>query len=318
MQQEIFDQSNKLTFLDDFDAELKKRRVAMYSVDAIKKAADVEKIYVLVPEAKSSLNALDRLFQLGGELDTPQGMCLVGPSGVGKTQLFKYFCESLPKSALYSDDMAAIGIRVPSKVKTGFLIQNLLNAIRYPLSSGSKKQLYMRRFILFEALIQAKTRLLWVDEAQHLMWTPRTGSAYDTENDALEFLRELIDNCRISLVLAGTNALDALPTSSAHLASRMPTRHEINTFNADNMWAGFVYAFVDACKNYDISFLKNEWAIIRCHMATDGNLRSFKRLIVEAILISFDSDLKEINQNTLKLAFERTFGDASLKQNPFI
>src|SRR5256885_12380272 len=84
-------------------------------------------------------------------------------------------CSSdLPNSALFAQGMAAISVRVQNKPRTSHLVQAILNAIRYPFNSGSARQLYMRRSLLFDALKNYKTRLIWLDEAQHLLYQRRS------------------------------------------------------------------------------------------------------------------------------------------------
>src|SRR5256885_9859268 len=100
------------------DELLEARRLATYSVNALRVAKSVDRTFVLFPAAVQALTSLDRLFQLGTEFNMPQGMRLVGPSGVGKTASFEYFRASLPNSALFAQGMAAISVRVQNKPRT--------------------------------------------------------------------------------------------------------------------------------------------------------------------------------------------------------
>lgn len=95
-----FDQSMQFDAIASDDELLEARRLATYSVNALRVAKSVDRTFVLFPAAVQALTSLDRLFQLGTEFNMPQGMRLVGPSGVGKTASFEYFRASLPNSAL--------------------------------------------------------------------------------------------------------------------------------------------------------------------------------------------------------------------------
>jgi len=313
----IFNQSKQLDLADEEQQTLEARRLNTYSVEALRIAAEADRAFVLFPNAVHTLKALDRLFQLGTEFTTPQGMYLVGPSGVGKTATFNYFQASLPKSALFSNGSAAIGMRLQSRPKVGHLIQGLLRAVKYPFSTGSGKQLYLRRFILFEALKSSRTRLIWLDEAQHLLFKRPSVVSNEIEGEATEFLRELIDVCNISVVLAGTDELDRLSELAPHLASRISVREEMKCFQADINWIAFVRAFARNCQSLDLSYVNNPNEAMLLHLATAGNLRAFKRLLTEVILISVDSG-KRVNQETLSIAFQRVFGMATMRSNPFV
>ncbi|MEX8195318.1 TniB family NTP-binding protein [Comamonas guangdongensis] len=317
-QNKVFDQSMQLDAPDPEQLALDARRLSTYSVGALRVATEADRAFVLFPDAVRALKALDRLFQLGTEFSMPQGMCLVGPSGVGKTASFRYFQASLPQSALFSQDFAAIGMRMQSKPKTGHLVQGILKALKYPFAGGSGKQLYMRRFLLFDALKNCRTRLIWIDEAHHLLYPRRTSASNEWENDATEFLRELMDECNISLVLAGTSELDTLPDAASHLASRVPIREEMKNFPSDGNWVGFVRAFAKQCRSFDLGYVHAPEVAMRLHLATEGNLRAFKRLMTEAILVAFDGGSSAVDKDAFSSAFQRVFGEATLRSNPFV
>lgn len=313
----VFEQSTRFDPPDEDSIALEARRLSTYSVDALRAAKEVDRAFVLFPGVSRTLKALDRLFQLGTEFRMPQGMCLIGPSGVGKSATFEYFQASLPTSALFSQDFAALAIRVQSRPKTGQLIHGMLNAIHYPFSAGSNKQLYMRRYLLFDALKSYKTRLIWLDEAHHLIFQNRS-TTKEWESESTEFLRELMDECKISLVLAGTSELDNLKNVADHLASRVTIREEMTNFSADVNWLGFVRAFVKQCRSFDLSYINDTDVGMRLHLASNGNLRSTKRLITEAVLISFDSGNMSLNRESFSLGFQRVFGESTMRSNPFV
>ncbi len=88
--------------LDPIDLQIQTRRIEVYSPRALQIAAQVERIYIFYTGFSQAMNAMDRLFQLAGAFEMPQGMLLQGESGVGKTAIFKYFRKSLPSSNLGS------------------------------------------------------------------------------------------------------------------------------------------------------------------------------------------------------------------------
>ena len=80
-----FTESLALDGPDQHEAETNARRLQTYSVDALRVAAQIERVYVNHTAFAAGLKTLDRLFQLGTELETPQGCRLIGPPGSGKT-----------------------------------------------------------------------------------------------------------------------------------------------------------------------------------------------------------------------------------------
>lgn len=164
-----FSESLEPDSLQSIDPTTHERRLKTYSLDALRVAADLERIFVKHPQFNQIIDSLDRLFQLGTELETPLGFRLVGPPGVGKSAAFAYFRKTLPPSTFFDKPSAALEIRVPKKPHAGVLIKALLRAVEYPFSEGTYKQLYARRAVVFEALRAKGTRLLWIDEAHHLI-----------------------------------------------------------------------------------------------------------------------------------------------------
>ena len=314
---ETFTESLALDGPDQHQAETILRRLTTYSVDALRVAAQVERIYVNHPAFSSGLKTLDRLFQLGTELETPQGYVLIGPPGSGKTALFRYFRESLPRSSLFSGSYGAIGLRVPKRPLPGLLIREFLRILKYPFAGGSYKQLYERRHLVFEAVRSNGTRLVWLDEAHHLLPKHASRQIEHDETESIELLRELMDECKVSLVLAGSGELDNLKSIAPHLITRVAGRDALDVFKLDGNWLGFLKAFSAQSTSFDISVIEDRTLAKLLHMATEGNLRPFKQLILEAVLIAYDANDLRLTQDHIRAAFVLVFGHASTRSNSF-
>lgn len=312
-----FSESLEPDSLQSMDPTTHQRRLKTYSLDALRAAADAERIFVKHPQFNQVIDALDRLFQLGTELETPLGFRLVGPPGVGKSAAFAYFRKTLPPSTFFDKPSAALEIRVPKKPHAGVVIKALLRAVEYPFSEGTYKQLYARRAVVFEALQAKGTRLLWIDEAHHLIIRRGSGDFRQDEGDASEFLRELVDRCRCAIVLAGSNELDDLPVALAHLASRVPGRLLLDPFPMDPSWAGFIEAFCSNPLKVNIGLLRSPSLMAALHIATGGNLRLFRQLMIEAVLLAVQEQQKDLDIGTLSKAYDLAFG-VPTRSNPFV
>lgn len=313
-----FEDSLALDALDKEEVEIQTRRLQTYSVESLRAGVAVERVFVAHPKFALAVRMLDRLFQLGSEMETPQGACLVGPPGVGKTAVYKYFCGTMPTSSLFEPGTGAIGIRIPIRPISGQLIRALLQALAYPFSSGSYTQLYNRRLVVFEAIKSKGTRLLWLDEAHHLIPRRPDGSLNNYEGDATEFLRELIDESQVSMVLSGSEALDDLPKSLPHLASRISGRETLDAFALDATWLAFLNAFSKQVSVLNTSIICDRGVAMQLHKATDGNPRRFKQLMVEATLVAHEAGRDTLDIPTLKAAYALVFGSAAAKSCPFV
>ena len=83
------------------------------------------------------------------------------------------------------------------------------------------------------------------------------------------------------------------------------------------MWQGFVRAFVRQSKGIDIGLLAEKDEAMRMQKATTGNLRAFKRLVTEAVLIAADTGVTQIGTEHLRTAFDRVYGKHASLGNPY-
>ena len=314
---EKFEASLNLDMMSVEEIEIQHRRIAFYSVEALKAAIVIDKIHLTHPDFKRSLNAMDRIFQLAPEMDMAQGMLLSGPTGVGKTAVFKYFRDSLPASNLFAPGYGALGLRCPLRPTVGFFIGTLLRAYKFPFSNGTERQLYARRSIVFDAIREKKTRLMFIDEAGGFLNVKTQTSIQFGETDVSDFIREMIDECGMGVVLATSSSVDSLDGLDSSLASRITVRQTLREFKPDIEWLGVLSAFAKQCNSYDLSFIQTPVIANELHNATNGNLRVLKRLMIESVLIGVDSGKMALDQEVLARAFDLIFGNSAGRTNVF-
>jgi len=309
--------SPSLEQLDPEDIEINARRIAVYSPEALKVAADVDRIYVSHPGFTSALKAFDRLFQIAGEFEMPQGMVIECPTGVGKTSVFRYFRDALPSSNLFSPGLGALGIRSTSRPTPGYLIKSLLWAYRYPFSSGGETQLYARRGVLIDLIRQKGTRLLFIDEATGLIEKLSNREPSRGESEVTDLLREIVDECRIALVLSTHHGGSVFDRVDPSLSSRITVRIRLDNFKPDQFWLGLLKSYVKQSSRFDLTAIEDPVVAKRLHLASSGNLRQLKRLLTEAVLIAVAQEKAELDPQILVQAFNEINGAASEKTNVF-
>lgn len=303
--------------VDEEDREIRVRRLFMYSEDALIIAESVELIHVAHDDFKHGLLGFDRVFQLSRRLQTPNGVLLLGATGTGKTTLIRYFVGSLPQSSLFEAGSGAIAIRLQHRPTPGSTISVLLAAIKYPFPQVNANTIYQKRDVLIDALKQKGTRELLVDESQHLATQVRyRGVSPGEHTKATDLLCQLMDEAGLGLVLCARDGFDLEHVDPA-LASRVSVRLQLRNFPAGAAWTGFVRAFCKASKRFDLSFLESDEQCGLLHLATDGNLRSFKRLVTEAVLVAVDQGAQKLTAEVLSLAFERVQGRSTPRINPY-
>ena len=218
---------------------------------------------------------------------------------------------------LFAPGLGVIGFRSCSRPTVGFLIRSLLSAYRYPFISGGETQMYARRGVLIDLIRQKGTRLLFIDEAAGLLTKPTHSRTQKSETEPTDLLREIGDACQISLVLASAECLDAIDQLDPALSQRISVRTELKNFLADGQWLGFLRAYVKQCDVFDLAIITDNSVAKRMHLTTNGNLRQFKRLITEAVLLAVDANRESISVEDLSVAFPLVNGQACGKENVF-
>lgn len=312
--------SNEIQDIDAPDAEeveLKKRRISVYSTQALKSAAAVDRLYVNHPGFAQAIQALDRVFQIAGKFEMQQGITIEGPPGVGKTSVYRYFRRTVPSSNLFAQGMGIVGVRGIKRTTIGYLIRALLKAYKYPFSSGTEAQLYARRGILIDLIREKGTRILFIDESSAMLTKGAHRSASQHETDVTDLLREILDECGIGVVLASYGGDASLKLTDNALASRMSVRCRLEEFGCDIPWHGLLHAFASQCTEFDLGFIKDRSIGKLLHASSMGNIRDLKRLLTEAVLIATDEKQLTLNSKILGKAFNEVKGRGHDSPNPF-
>ena len=300
------------------DKDIMVRRLQMYSEKALEIGAQIDQIFVSHPAFKEALAGLDRIFQLARKVDMPQGMRLMGPSGTGKTSLLKYFRQSLPKSSLFADGLGAVYMRVPMRVSTPFMIGSLLRQYGYPFRRITWDTYEQRITVLLDAVRQKGTKLIMIDEAQNLA-PQRVGRKPSREEGTspTDFIRLLMDEASVGVVLAGVGALEDFAEFDAALSNRVVGCYRLAMFNYDKTWIRLIKGLVQQSQQFDICILLEPDVNRKLYKATEGGLRNLKRLVTEMVLISVDSGAGAVKIEHLSRAYSLVNGPAFDKGNPF-
>lgn len=300
----------------DEERQIRARRMAMYSIKAVTTAREVARKYILFPELKAVLAAFDRVYQLSRDLGIPQGVLLTGPPGSSKTSVAEYFMRSLPPASDVVEGFGALYLRMRASASAGFIVSQVLSAVRHPFTNVRPDRLASMRDIACEAMLHKGTRLIFVDEAHSLALRGRVRIADDRESTAGNLLRELMDRAGIALVFLANQQLQDLEHVDKALADRVSVRMRLNHFGNDSVWAAFLGEMAKV-QAIDMTLLAEPSVRSATHAATGGCRRALKRLITEAVLIAVDDNASKVTLAHLRLAFQRTNGPGNVVPNPY-
>jgi hypothetical protein len=299
------------------DAAIAARRQLMYSEKALVTALPIDDLFVSHPEFAEALAGLDRIFQLATRVSMPHGMRLIGPSGAGKTSFLQYFQRSLPQSTLFSVGLGAIYVRVPERVTTAYLVGALMRQFGY-VHKRVSHDMEDRSTILREAIRQKGTRLIMLDEAHNLIpKTYRGRPSRDGGTSPTDLLRQLMDQAKVGVVLAGTNELDAIGELDKSLGNRSVGRFTLSHFNYDTNWIRLLMGLIQQISEIDFSILLEPDVSKVLHKSTCGNLRSLKRMATEIGLVTVDAGAERVELIHIEKAHLMIYGAACQTGNPF-
>jgi len=305
---------------DEEARQIAARRMFMYSQDALLAADEVDRKYVLFPDLKVGLAALDRAYQLALRISRPQGILISGPPGSSKTSLSEYFQRSLPASNDIVESSGALSVRLRSNPCAGAIVSLLLRAVRHPFTAVRKGRFDSMRDIAFEALQQLGTRVIFIDQAhvleQSVRKSPRSQRG-SVETTASEVLRDLMDETGIALVFLATDSFGGLERVDESLADRVSVRLNLKHFEDDGTWRQFLIEIGSRTKCIDFKILLDSEFAKLTHRAVLGNRRRTKLLLTEAVLVAIDANAKAVEAGHFETAFLRVSGASNHVVNPY-
>ncbi len=299
------------------EQKTKARRLLQYGADALQAGAAVERVYVSFTEFKSALKACDRIFELSKALETPHGLQIIGPPGSSKTTLANYFTASLPPSDLFEAGFGAVMLRLRTSPVQGHIVSGLLHALKYPFTNVKRNRVFAMRDIAFEALKQRGTKIVFVDQAHCLSTQARPRHTDVLESSASDTLREMMEETKVGLVLLADAAFRGLEYVDHALADRVTVKMTLSHFSDGAEWEAFLKAFAEATKCVDLNIINTPKIATATLSATEGNRRSFRRLIVEAVMVAIQDGQTVVAEEHLRRGFVAAHGNASSRSNPY-
>jgi len=158
-----------------------------------------------------------------------EGLWLFGGAGAGKTTALKEATRRLRESVLLSSRCPSILIALLPNPTMHSMVRDLLRVLQYPYSAS--KTFDERVDILFEAIRSRGIRVLMIDEVQHTCLRNRPANLCEIR----DFLKRLIDETNVCLVLAGIVSARQLVEGDEQLASRLPAEIKLKVdFNTED------------------------------------------------------------------------------------
>jgi hypothetical protein len=283
-----------------------------YSEEALIVGRRLNNVVVSHSTFVQAMDGIGRIIQLGNELGSPRGMCLIAPSGCGKSLVIDLLrTNSCGWPFLNQQSVLVAALKENPTVAH---VQNeLLNHFKYAINPKPSERTNSHvNNVLVRAIAHNKIQLTAIDEYQHVFLT-RTDGVRRSINDWLKRYMTLTER---PVLLTGTEELSALESGDPQISTRISSTFRLSAFKHDVEWKGVLKCFIDGCPEVDLSAMLNA-SSRDLHTASRGVFRNLKQLVVEAAMIAVDDHQKSVDRAHLCLAFRRVFGNASSRDNPF-
>ena len=260
--------------------------------------------------------------------DTPttlgSGMMVIGESGTGKTVFAQRVMERHPRIVTANRTfIPAVYMKIPSNVTPKGMGQALLLALRDPCSKGSANVLLHRCILLMN---QCQVKILIIDDFQDI--PARTSKGVSVIGD---WIRTLIDATPTLVIAMGTPIASVVRDSSDQVRKRIQATAHLLPFLVSLNDAGKWEEQKENLKKWVrlLGSIDNEMPLAKSSNLTDpetamlllrashGGFSHLKKILWHAIASAVEGKSESIERVHLKDAFERTFGDAAKRGNPF-
>lgn len=247
----------------------------------------------------------------------PEGVRILGASGVGKTQLAEAVLALLPPTKdRHGPIIRVIYVEVPTLPTKRSLMVAIAEALGDPRhDKGNAEDLKSR---IVELIREARVELIIFDEAQHFM----VQGGKIAMCAAADVFKSLINQLKVPVVIMGMPSLAGLFAASSQLRTRMGPEKRLKAFAWGNKedvgeFLGLIQAqFPLGFDNDD--FLFNPEVAHRLWIATFGVPRAIRFMIFRLDKLRLSTGQTRLDYALLSRAFRAEFWPSALpERDPF-
>lgn len=245
-------------------------------------------------------------------------IAILGESRSGKTRILEHF-EMKHQATRTSGGLITpiVKIKVHSKPTVKSLAQELLYSLgdeMYDKGTEYDKTIRLRRL-----LSAAKTKVIMLDEFQHFY----DQGSRKVQYSVADWLKNLIDETRIGLVVAGLTTSISVIKSNVQLVRRFHKPIELKRFdwfnnNEKNEFRNILHTIQEALEPLSFPDLSSNDLAFRIYIATDGLMGYVIKLFREVAINVINNGRLTVTLDDLYVAYKLTIWDTfNQSTNPF-
>ena len=263
---------------------------------------EIEKCVILHPRFKDALDGLERLLNQTEFSRLPFGATVVGESGSGKSTLMTALLQRVPTLDLLGEQATAFCVSAQSCPTIGDLLVKMARELGFPVALRGNLISDMS-LNLFAALLERRARIVFIQDFQHLYRGSRDKSA----GSITDWLKQLVEETGVILVMFGTPELGDLGQLNRQLQTRAPARYRLGAFVRNEVWIEFLRGIADRCRIIDWNPLHERFER-QLFFVTDGLPRTLMQLLSLAAVELVERRERVVDAAALSAAYTTLLG----------
>ncbi len=275
----------------------------MISKEIIERVNKIDDVYIPHSSIKKAIEGIQRCISMSKSSKEPVNFLLTGDGGTGKTTTCNAILSKFKNSFENRGDrevtvIPAFYSSVPNPVTIKGVAFSMLKSLGAPAPNrGTAIDLTYR---LGRLLKECETQVILLDEFHHLLKKDLGKS-----NDVKEWLKSMINEYKVPVVLVGTPECSDIIDCDTQLARRFKYRAELKNLVFGGQKKGDFRIFVEDLielfiKEVKVSSFPDFQALSNClplYAITGGNPSNTVDLIKEAVLLSLASGKEDITKD---------------------
>lgn len=251
------------------------------------------------------IRRFEQCFSYSVSASEPACIALVGESRTGKSRALEE-CELRHPTDRVDEGLRVpiMRVKTPSKPTVKSLAELMLRAMNDPLFDRGTENAKTNR--LQTLMRNCGTRMVMIDEFQHFV----DKGSQKVMHHVADWLKILVDDSRVTLVVAGLPSCLAVLEQNEQLAGRFLSPIFLPRFDwrVDNQREEFIAilgAFHDSLSHYfDLPLLDGEEMAFRCYCGTGGLIGYLSKFLRQMVWNALDAHRKSISLQELAMAHD--------------
>lgn len=254
-------------------------------------------------------DACKDLIQTMRTLRSPGGILIIAEAGMGKTLLLDLINREFSKASQREGN--CLHVALDGAVDQRGIASAVTLALGYP-ALPSRPTLFTLNHMVSIGLERRRAAALLIDEMQHIC----EGHKDITARAATDWLKVRMDMFNFPVIGAGTRVLERLELINPQFVSRASASYVIQPFAFDEQWRQLLAAFAHSVQAVDLGIV-NTVACRALHLATGGNMRMLKRVLMYACMHAATEQQRVVTMEALSKGLQDTKGDIPESADPF-